>query len=354
MTIKKGLCPHCGSSKNLKEHIINVNMDNPCFVCPHCGKKFKVFDATNKLDEEYVKYLNKAGYKLHVKADASEAYKEYGVLLNIDNENIDAHFGRMVSLIYCSKMHKSFINEAISLFKIESINLYRKSSDKQAYLKFLTKVNFALSEYVSKIRKALQLKGCFYDVDCLKVYYSHLSECIEMQRLLVDEVEFLSKHYDKKKTCSYSMFLNNDVEEKTKLLNACYRTVDGNLYSLDTIKNNGEVVLTDHNNKIDTKLSKYRMATFDVNNKELRHINETVFKNNTSKIVFCNLSLVLMIIFTLGSASLITLGTAYGKGDLTSLLFLIAGIVCAVLTVGFTISFALLTRFIKKRKTRIN
>lgn len=350
MAFRKGLCPHCGSTKNIKDHSFMVNMNSDTIFCPKCARKIKPIDAVNKFDTEIHKVLQKSSYQLLVDVDAESAYQVYGMCINLDPENVEGHYGRVVALIYSSKMHKSYIKEVIAIMENDRISLFRKAPDKEGYLKFLLKVNYAVDEYISRIQKGVLIKNCAYDTECLKVLFGRLSEVLELQKLLMEEFEYLSKHYDENKVSTYISFLKSDMDAKLSILKAPIRTVEGRPYNFVKMHKNGTVDIIECGRKVDTHLSKYKMATFDVSNMKLRHIKETVFEKMTDKIRLCNACFVFLILFYTLGVVLCTMSFVMENTQLMFMILVSFAALSLLLAIACTTYFILISSYIKKRK----
>jgi len=353
MPLRKALCPHCGSNKNIKQDLFYVNTDLKFSYCPRCGKKIVPYSAVENLNNHIKRLSYNADFTLFVKQDSLKAYKDYGTILSIDPEAIQSHYGRIISLIYSSTVHKSYFDEATEVFNNECTKIFHKAKDKNEYLFFLIKCNKATNYFVKKIYKKFTLKKCFYDLDCLKLYYLHLYKSIEFQKLLLNEANFLVKKYNDSTLDAFIASITSDIAKHSNYFETPFRLVDGYLYKLTKIKRNNEVVLENCNNYVSTNLSKYRMATLDKNNKNLRYIKDVVFDNFTYKIRLANVSLVSMITFYLASIVLCVLALTQRNTTDKFYWFASFSIICLIVGIIFTVVLVILIRFINKKKREL-
>lgn len=354
MATRKGVCPYCFSKHNIKNQIIDVNIDNKFSTCRNCGRKILSIEAAKKYDNYIEKQLKKVSYKLYVKGNAQEAYILYGNILSISEKNPEATFGRIVSLIYASKMHKSYIQEALNLFKNDSVIVFRKMSDKEKYINYILKLNTAVDDYIKIVKSTLTIKKHFYDAECLCVYLGHLNEVNDFKDTLVNEIKFLEKHYDSSKAHYVRNSIEQSIEENESILSNSFRTANGFLYKIDKINRKGEAVLLDLKSKINTHISIHRMATFDSTNKQLKHIKENVFKNNSLRIVFTNLAFIGFVIFYLGSIVCGLLASFNQSNNMIFVLYIVGCAMFAALAIFLTIVFAILCNDLKKRIKKVS
>lgn len=354
MPIRKGLCPYCTSHSKIKQRILDIQTESDYLYCPFCGKRIASYEAIKYYDDEVKRLLYKAAFKLFVKGDASGAYDLYGQLINMDGDIIDAHYGRIISLIHCSKMHKSFINEALSIFESESISIFHKVKDKRGYTNFLFKIQYSIAEYLARIKRKVIIKKCFINKEYLEIYLTHINEALKFEKSILDEAIFTAKHFNDSKLDTLIGTLKKDIIEKESALVVPYRLLDGTQFSYNKARRNGEVVTKECGNKINTKLSAARIASINIKSKKLNYVKDDVFTNNMLKITICNCSFFFMIVFVLMTVILFALGFLSTINTLNYFLYLSSASLSAALAITLMVIFILLAKAIRKGKKRIN
>ncbi len=190
MATKKGLCPHC-KTRRMDHRIFDVNPEASTCFCPVCMQEVEPKVAIDKYNNYIQKLLDKANNTLFVTCDPEVAYREYADVIELEPKNAYALLGRILCLIYMGKVRKSYLNEAYSLLEHTSY----EGCNLKEYIAFIKKINFALDEYETVLKKKLTFKSYFYDIECLKLYWVHLYNVIKFKELLLAMVSELKKRY---------------------------------------------------------------------------------------------------------------------------------------------------------------
>lgn len=275
MATKKGLCPYC-SSKRMERRIFPVSPEASTCFCPLCMKEMEPQEAINGYHELLDKMLLKADNTLFVTCDPVLAYSEYAEVIELEPKETHALLGRILCLIYMGKVRKSFLSEALTM--LENLDYQGCDIDKFAF--FLKKINFALDEYQSVIAKRLTFRTYFYDVECLKLYWVHLTEIVRIKELIISISKAIKKEHVSTQIEVIINMIDHNVDELRASLHKEEFTADGKCYSLSKVVY-GIAVISTVDKKSDTKLLRYRLSTLDENEKHKKYIKDEVFKDYT-------------------------------------------------------------------------
>ena len=352
MATKRGICSYC-NTKKITNRIFQVNPEATVCYCPNCMHEMEPQEAINN----YVVYIDnmnrKADDTLFVACNPTVAYQEYADVIEIDNTNTHAYLGRLLCLIYMSKVRENFIDEAKILLSEEAPFRFHKGINPEEYLKFLKKINSVTDEYEVALHKKLVFRKFFYDLDCLRLYLRHLYAIICFKELLLDEAKFLKKKLgDNQDLHVFLSVLEYNIEEQNEILrDKEHVTTEGRHYKFDHVKRNKEIDVVELEEKYtNTYTARYRMATLDSDDKKKRFITDTIFRDYTPIIAMIRNSLVFMVIYLLVAAAAGVVAAIFRNNNL---IFLLALVIGGVFLVTFLVTFIVrLTwkRVIKKRK----
>ena len=256
----KGYCTNC-NKENEARRIFDVNSDTRFCYCPHCGKKYRPKVAIANYQHTISKYLKKARFFLSNAGEVQYAYNLYAYVLELEPENRTAKLGRLLSLAFLSTVRRNRFIEVLQLLEIEKDLFHDKVFAHEQYNEFLIHLENCTETYLINVKKALTLKGYFYDVDCIKLYFKHIKDVIELRRLIVSELMVIGV------TANLSI-ISDETKDLEKQYNMTCMTVDGRDHSLAHFAKNGEPIIISGVKQEDTHLSRYRMSTLDVNNKK--------------------------------------------------------------------------------------
>ena len=260
----KGYCTNCNKD-NEGRRIFDVNSDTRFCYCPHCGKKYRPRVAIANYQRTITKYLRRARFFLSNAGEFQYAYNLYAYVLDLEPTNKTAKLGRLLSLGFLSTVRRNRFIEVLQLLEIEKELFHDKQFAHEQYNEFLIHLENCTETYLVNVKKALTLKGYFFDVDCIKLYFKHIKDVIELRRLIMSELMLIG--------VSANLSI---ITEETKALEREYNTtcitVDGQDHSLAHFGKNGEPIIVSGVKQEDTHLSRYRMSTLDVNNKKKLNI----------------------------------------------------------------------------------
>ena len=349
MGTKRGVCPYC-QSNNLNHRIFLVNPEAATVFCPTCMREMEpklAIDSYNKIIE---KMLKKADHTLLVACDPVTAYRQYANVLEIEKNNSKALLGRILCLIYTSKVRVSYLVEATEL--LETIT-HKGVEELNNYVASLKKINFALDEYDQALYKRLTVRNAFYDEECLKLYLKHLYDIIKFKKNILGKLIAIKKDYASQDNEVLINMIDAKIEEKEVILKREHPLLVGTSYKY--LKIMGEKVYLEQVNSKETfKFLKKRLPSLN-ETKGSRVIKDQVFKDYTPVINAMKMSSFFVVLFFLCAAGC---GTAsyffYDRPDLLifAILVSLAG-VFFVLFISFVLLHFIWRKTLKKRKARI-
>lgn len=268
MAMTKGYCTNCNKDNEIRR-IFDVNSDVKFCHCPHCGKKYRPSVVIRNYKKVITNYLNRASFYLKNVNEVQDAYNLYAYVLELEPSNKIAKLGRLLSLGYLSKVRRHRFLEVKTLLEIEA-PLFHTPEARQNFKAFLIELEHCTQSYLEHLRKRLTFKGYFYDVECLKLYYKHIRDIIELRRLIVSEFSLIEEQRCSSEAAERIQELEGEYHEQ-------YITADGQDHLLANFSKSGDPLISNGKKKVDTKLSRYRMSTLDKNDKKLNVIDDEVF-----------------------------------------------------------------------------
>lgn len=275
MATKKGLCLKC-TSKRIDHRIFQVNPEASTCFCPICMKEMEPKEAINNYLKFIKDMLSKADNTLFVAFDPSLAYQQYADVLELEPYEAHALIGRILCLVYMGKVRKSYLKEAYVLLE----NTSYKGCDIQTFVSFLEKINTALDEYDQAVNKRLTIKGYYYDDECLRLYWSHLTDIVKMKELILSTIKKIKKTEKNADLDSAIETLEVSIDEKKRILDLESFTADGCGYHLDHYFNN-RPFLVKTSQETSNKFKRYRLSTLDPEDKKKLLIKDQIFEDYT-------------------------------------------------------------------------
>ena len=278
MATKRGMCPYC------KNH--NYFLVNPEAMSCFCGTNMHQIspaEAINTYNSYVDGMIAKANNTLEIVGNSELAYQEFADVIELDDSITYAYLGRILCLIYMSKVRKSYINDARLLLDKAADECFKKTSEYHMIVSFLKKIVKVAEEYLEVVHKKLTLKSYFYDTKCLKLYLTHVNEVKDFENEALEVMTSIKKKYANEKVDMLLNFLDELITTKEMFLNSeDHALVYGDYYKFKEIKNNSAEIVKVENKHIDTKLVRYRLATLDSSNNKARFIKDDVFKDYTA------------------------------------------------------------------------
>ena len=266
----KGYCTNCNKD-NEGRRIFDVNSDTRFCYCPHCGKKYRPRVAIANYNRVIHKYLRRARFFLCNAGEVQYAYNLYAYVLELEPTNKTAKLGRLLALAFLSTVRRNRFMEVLQLLEIEKELFHEKVFAHEEYNEFLIHLENCTETYLINVKKALTLKNFFYDVECIKLYFKHIRDVIELRRLIVSELMVIG-------VSANLAIISDETKALEKEYNLTCYTVDGQDHSLAHFAKNGDPIIVNGVKQVETNLHRYRMSTLDPNNKKkLNVIPERVF-----------------------------------------------------------------------------
>ena len=348
MASKRGLCPHCHTLR-VDRRIFQVNPEASTCFCPVCMREIDPKAAIEGYKNYIAEQLSVADKTLFVTCDPVLAYQQYASVIELEPKEAHALLGRILCLIYMGRVRKSYLKEALTL--LESTNY--EECNHEEFVFFLKKINFALDEYDSSLQKKLTFRSFYYDEACLKLYYAHISDIILLKELVLELTENIKKKHPSQQAEVLINLLKHNLEEKNRLLKQEVYTADGVSYKYSkTTKGAIELVKTNHD--VESRLSRYRLATLNNNDKKNRHIKDEIFKDYTRIAKANNATLFFYILFYVATAGFVFSSVMFRSDKW----FFFSFITAAALSFAFaTLSFVYhlyWKHLLNKRKLRID
>lgn len=269
MPMKKGYCINCNKHDEIRR-IFDVNSESRFCYCPHCGKKYRPKVAIFNYERTISRYNKKAKFFLKNVGQPRYAYNLFAYVLELEPTNKTAKLGRLLSLAYLSTLRRNHFSEVKELLDMAKHEVKEPKSNREKYSEFLMSLDKCLNDYIFKVKKKLCIHACFYDSDCIKLYYKHLRDTINLKRVIAGEFSSIgdSKHSSE---CFDSIKkLELDYNEPTY-------TADGVEHTFSNFSKYGEPLVSEGRKVINTKLGKHRLSTLDKNNKKLNVLSDSVF-----------------------------------------------------------------------------
>ena len=281
MATKRGMCPYCKS-----RHYFLVNPEaTVCF----CGNYHQMEPelAINTYENYVNNAVAKADDTLEVVCNPILAYKEYADVIEFDDSITKAYLGRILCLVYMSKVRKAHIDDARILLNTGTDKYFKKPSDAPLIISYLRKTVRVVEDYLTAVNKRLTFRDYFYGLDCLTLYLTHVQEVIDFENEVLETALFVKKKYESEKIDALLNFLDEKISSKERILkDYSHILVTGDYYKFNKIEHDKTASVVQVPKKhIDTKTSRYRMASLDIaENKTKRYIKDEVFKDYTDTI----------------------------------------------------------------------
>lgn len=347
MGTKNALCPYCQPYRS-DMRVFPVSAEASVAYCPFCMKEISPKKAIDLYNSVINNMLEKADNTLFVACDPALAYQQYADVLEIEKYNSRALLGRILCLIYTSKVRNSYLVEAKTLLE----NISHKGIDEvNNYVVFLKKISFALDEYNAALLKKLSNhRNFFYDEECLKLYLKHLLEILKFKKDILDNLKEIREDYLSQRNDKLLNLVNHDIEAKEGLLRTVHFLVNGKGYKVTKIV--GEKIYVDTTGDFTDVRTNRRQYSL-TQEKGKRVIKDLAFEDFTPIIRAKNAS-IFIIIFSLLAAGGCGACIYFFKDTPLYFYLSIAGAgFFGLLAITFIALHFMWKSFLKKRKLRI-
>ncbi len=351
MATKNGLCTHCQFNR-IENHVFPVNPEASVAYCPFCMQPLDPKEAIGLYQSIINGMIEKADNTLFVACDPVVAYQEYADVLDIEPNNSKALLGRILCLIYTSRVRQAYLTECDEL--LDQIT-HKGQEEVATYTMFLKKINFALDEYDLALLNKLTHRKYFYDEECIKLYLKRLSDIIKFKKEILANLNQIKKDYVTQNNEILINLVAHSISEKEGQLKTVKYTVRGLGYKYQKIAGD-KVYLDGVDEVVNTKVAK-KYSTFSLDTKrKSRLIEDRVFKDYTPVIKAKKISIYFSIFLLL--AAIGCGGAAYYFYSQTNLLlfFILIGVGAAALigSIVLLVLHFVWNGILKKRKLRMN
>lgn len=322
-SLKKAYCPHCRTENEL-DRIFSVSPDAEVCYCPNCMREYKPKEVIDNYNYFIATKINKAERLLFRDTKFYEAYCAFGDIIEIDSNSSKARCGRILALIYMSKLRKSNFANANLLLDSEADQYFHKLKDQSSYVKFLSRANAALDEYYKRLHRKLTTRERFYNEDCVKLYFQRLFEIIELKKKILDELQKSWAKTNEERTER----LIRLVESSVNILNVNFEekiaTADGTCYKVVKIMKHNQIVVASLEEKLNP-INHYVAYKLDENEKRGRLLNDKVYPDNIHITRLIKVALPIFILFYAASIVHFVAPFLTKTNHLDIVIFIIAG-----------------------------
>ena len=348
MATKNGVCPYCQINR-LQNRIFPVNPEASTVFCPSCMREIEPKKAIELYSSIIEKMVNKADSTLFVACDPVKAYQEYAEVLEVEPLNSRALLGRILCLIYTSKVRQSYLVEANEL--LGSIT-HKGAEEVAMYVNFLKRINFALDEYDLALLNRLTIRKYFYNEECLKHYLKRLSDIIKFKKEILDKLLQIKKDYVTQNNEVLINLISHNISEKESFLKSPKHLVSGEGYKYSKIV--GDKIYVDRLDEVvNTKIYKHRDYTLTDNGRGRNAIKDKVFKDYTPIIKAKKISIYLSIFLLLVSIAAGGCAYYFFANKILFPVFVSVSIVSFIAFLTLFILHLVWKSTLKKRKLRI-
>lgn len=294
-SLKKAYCPHCRTENEL-DRIFEVSPDVEVCYCPNCLREFKPKDVIDNYNYFIANKITKAERLLYRDTKFYEAYCAFAEIIEIDPTSCKARFGRILALIYMSKLKKTNFANASLLLDNEAEQYFRKMKEQIPYVKFLFRVNLALDEYFNRLHKLLTIRERFYDEDCIALFFQRLYEIIEMKKYVLEELQKSWAKTSEERTAKLSKNIEKSINILTTIFNGYLITASGARYKVSKVESPKKIIV----NKVDEKanpISHYVVYKLDDSKKRGKLFKDKVYPDNIHITALIKAALPLFIVF---------------------------------------------------------
>lgn len=284
MSLKKAICTKC-HIKNERNYAFEVNAEADVCYCPHCMAQLKPEDAIKAYDSFIQKKLSNAYKNLYVRTLFEDAYRDFAHIIEIDPNVLEARFGRILSLLYLSKLRRSRFADAAILLKEESNLYFKKKSVADDYARFLKKCVRAINEYSANFKKRICVKTYYYDEDCVKLMFAKEQELIDFEKFILNEARYLKEKFEVTHLDELFENLSSEIVEAELNLKTKACDIHGCKYSFENINQYHQVVFSRSEPKAPAKIVKVKERHLYEPEKKRDTISDSVYSDN---VVFYN------------------------------------------------------------------
>ena len=345
-SLKKAYCPHCKTENEL-DRIFSVSPDAEVCYCPNCMREYKPKEVIDNYNLFIVGKLTKADRLLYRDTRFYEAYCAYGDIIEFDSLAYKARFGRILALIYMSKLRKTNFTNAITLLDSEADQYFRKLKDQTPYVRFLNRANVALDEYFKRLHKKITVRERFYNEDCVGLYFQRLYEVLQVKKKVFEELQKSWAKTNEERTEHYIKTVEASINVLTVLFDDVVATANGNRYKVAKVTSAKQIVVANLEEKT-TPIAHYVVYKLNENEKRGKLLNDKVYPDNIHITALTKAALPLFVVFyALAIATFI--GTFLVKDHIYDLALYFTASGCLVFAITWMVLFIVWKSQLSKR-----
>lgn len=294
-SLKRAYCPHCKTENEL-DRIFIVSPDAEVCYCPNCLREYKPKDVIDNYNYFIATKITRAEILLFRDTRFYEAYCAFADILDFDPSVFKARFGRILSLIYMSKLRKSNFAKAALLLDNEAEQYFRKLKDQTPYIKFISRASVALDEYEKRLHKKITIRDRFYNEDCVALYYERLNEIINMKLLLLEEAQKSWAKTSEERTEHLIRTIEESINVLTVKFHGVSTNANGVCYKVSKVIPPNQILVATLDERL-SPISHFVMYKLDENEKRGKLLNDRVYPDNVHYLSLVKAGLPLFIIF---------------------------------------------------------
>ena len=345
MALKKGFCIHCGGEE--KERLFDVNDKSEVCYCPHCMAEMQPKEAIDNYRNLISFYLKKASKALFESTEYLVAYQTFAHIIDLNDTIKVAYFGRLLSLVYLSTLRESKINFAYIMHRQQAKDKFHFKETADEYFHFLILLLDALDQYETNMKKRLQYRDVFYDLDCIILYLKRIEEIRSYKDFISSEANFFVES-NKEQFKEVVLRVNNDQIRYDALFKEAYPTLNGYSYVFYKFDAQGLPLITLQEGAHTYKYHHFKnIFLYDKDNKK-SPIRDDIYLSKLALSRLINVSIPLAIIFFI-----LGLGAAIGAifiphNIVKIIVFAVAGLFAIVSIVLIILHFVSRRKYNKK------
>ena len=238
----KGYCSYCPKDVSDKDRIFEFNQDTNLLICPNCGKELNPVEAHHAYLSFLRKQVHKGDNYLDFYGKYQRAYQQYAYVISIEENSVEARFGRLLSLAYLSTVRKAYFNDCLTLLDNDKNYLTYSQRDLYTFLYFAKNMNSMAKSYATQLKKRLTTYRYFFDEDCAKLYFQRIYELNQLLTGILQEIKEIKAEVADNETLnkSYNSY-NNSIVKFSRLLGGDANVLDGSVYIFDGMDKEGKV-----------------------------------------------------------------------------------------------------------------
>lgn len=277
MKTAKVYCYHCKKSSD-KERIFVVNNNSITATCPSCGHALEIGKGVTAYENRFNKLLKKAAVKLNHESDFENAYKAYAHILDLDENNVEAVFGRLISLLKMSTLRNSKIEDVTLMLEQASRKIHVQQAIVGIHSDFLKRIKNIIEIYLKIIYSRLTVKDYFYDSDCLSLYLERIDESVRLLNFVSKEFENLKNRFPNSiEIQSRIIFVNGYIVELKETFSKKHCLIDGCCIVASKSPSNEFVLAKEEKMAEMQKIFKFRKMSLHFGNRGFKYIEDVVF-----------------------------------------------------------------------------